>query len=93
LVITYYYFFFTYILYINIIYINHIIGLSIEYKNFNSEIGQWLKWIFGLPLLNAEEVSETFIEDIMSVVPNDQRFNEFCNYICDNFIDETSKFN
>ncbi|KAF0769066.1 MULE domain-containing protein [Aphis craccivora] len=26
-----------------------IFGLSIEYKNPKSEIGQWLKWIFGLP--------------------------------------------
>lgn len=52
-----------------------------------------MKWIFGLPLLNAEEVSESFIEDFMPVVPDDPRLNKFCDYICDNYIDETSKFN
>ncbi|KAL4149507.1 hypothetical protein QTP88_003442 [Uroleucon formosanum] len=67
--------------------------LSIEYKDANSEIGQWLKWIFGLPLLNAEEVSESFNEDFMSVVPDDARLKKFCDYLCDNYINETSKFN
>jgi len=46
-----------------------------------------------LPLLNAEKVSESFIEDFMSVVPDDPRLKQFCDYICDNYIDETSKFN
>jgi len=58
------------------------IGLSIEYwKDANSEIGQWLKWILGLPLLNAEEVSESFIEDFISVVPDDVRLKKICDYL------------
>jgi hypothetical protein len=52
-----------------------------------------LKWIFGLPLLNAEDVSESFIEYFMSVVPDGPRLKKFCDYICDNYIDETSKLN
>jgi len=71
----------------------YIIGLSIEYKNSNNEIGQWLNWIFALPLLNLEELSESFIEDFMSVVPDDSRLKKFRYYICDNYIDGASKFN
>lgn len=29
----------------------------------------------------------------MSVVPDDPRSKKICDYICDNYIDETSKFN
>jgi len=94
LVITNYYIITYYYILYSIYYIhNYIIGLSIEYKDANSEIGHWLKWIFDLPLLNAEEVSVSFIEDFMSVVPDDARLKKFCDYLCDNYIDETSKFN
>jgi len=47
---------------------NYFVGLSIEYKDTSSGIGQWLKWIFGLLLLNAEEVRESFIKNFISVV-------------------------
>jgi hypothetical protein len=66
-------------------------GLNLLLSIFHS--GQCLKWIFGLPLFNTEEISESFIEDFMSVVPNDPRLKKFCDYICDNYIDETSKLN
>jgi len=46
-----------------------------------------------LPLLNAEEINENFIEDFMSVVPDDPRLKKPDYIICDNYIDETSKSN
>ncbi|KAE9543491.1 hypothetical protein AGLY_002291 [Aphis glycines] len=42
------------------------LGLSIEYKNHSSEIGKWLKWIFGL-LLEPENVGTCFAVDFMGI--------------------------
>ncbi|KAE9542314.1 hypothetical protein AGLY_003441 [Aphis glycines] len=69
------------------------LGLSKEYKDASSEIGNWLKWVFGLPLLNPEEVSDCFTTDLMSVSPDDERIIKFCDYLVEYYIDEDAKFN
>ncbi|XP_022162269.1 uncharacterized protein LOC111028042 [Myzus persicae] len=43
------------------------LGLSKEYKDESNEIDNWLKLVFGLPLLNSEEVSDCFTTDLMSI--------------------------
>ncbi|KAL4131288.1 hypothetical protein QTP88_008624 [Uroleucon formosanum] len=61
-------------------------SLSKEYKDASSEIGNWLKWVFGLPLLNPEEVSDCFTTDLMSVSPDDERIIKFCDYLVEYYI-------
>uniref|UniRef100_A0A6P7F583 Uncharacterized protein LOC114326048 n=1 Tax=Diabrotica virgifera virgifera TaxID=50390 RepID=A0A6P7F583_DIAVI len=46
------------------------VGLSSEYKNENSEIGKWLKHIFGLMYLTPSQVGDCFVEDFMPEKPD-----------------------
>jgi len=50
------------------------VGLSQEYKSSESEIGMWLKSIFVITFLGPEEVEDAFVEDFISIAPNDKRF-------------------
>lgn len=68
------------------------LGLSIEYKNHSSDIGKWLKWIFGLPLLEPENVGTCFVVDFMGIKPMDERIDKFCDYLVDTYIDENATF-
>jgi len=67
------------------------LGLTNEYKS-DSELSKYLKYFFGLPFLHPEEVENCFIEDIMSIQPNDSKIREFTDYVFDNYINEESRF-
>jgi len=67
-------------------------GLSVDYKNMSSEIGQWIRHTFGLLFLDPHEVSECFVNDFMSDCPDDERLKKYCDYLTDNFINEESLF-
>jgi len=67
------------------------LGLSNEYKQ-DSELGKYLKYFFGLPFLRPEEVADCFVEDLMSIQPNNQRIQEFMDYILNNYIDSAAIF-
>ena len=49
------------------------LGLSTQYKSNSSEIGQWLKLSFGLHFVNPSDVEDAFINELMSVAPQDER--------------------
>lgn len=66
------------------------LGLSNEYKSETSEAGKWLHWIFGLSLLDAGEVEDAFVEDLMSIQP--PNVEDFSNYLVENYIDSSSPF-
>lgn len=38
------------------------LGLTKDYKDSKSDIGKWQHWVFGLPYLLANEVSDSFDE-------------------------------
>ncbi|KAL4147796.1 hypothetical protein QTP88_002145 [Uroleucon formosanum] len=67
-------------------------GLSVDYKNMSSEIGQWIRHTFGLLFLDPHEVSECFVNDFISDCPDDERLKKYCDYLTDNFINEESLF-
>lgn len=65
------------------------------YKNRSSDIGDWLKWIFGLPLLKLENLLQLLrgrFHDFMSIKPMDERINIFCEYLVDTNINEDATF-
>ena len=64
------------------------LGLVQEYKEKNSEIGSWIRNTFGLTFLTPQEVSSCFIEDFMSIIPNDNRVNHYADYLTDTYISE-----
>lgn len=59
------------------------------YDNKNSETGQWLRWIFGIPYLNAQDVAYVFFDYFMPV-PEDAV--AFSNYLIDTYMTATSTF-
>ena len=66
--------------------------LSKHYGKKDSEVSQFLKKIFGLSLLQTEEVCGCFTLEFLSNLPNDKRVEEFCNYLLENYIDADSTF-
>ena len=55
------------------------VGLSEEFKNPDSEIGQFLIITFGLPYLDPLDVCESYAFDILEQAPDDQRIDEYLN--------------
>jgi hypothetical protein len=58
-----------------------------KYKNDFSEIGNWIKYTFGLLFLNPGD-----IEDLMSICPNDDKLKSSYDYLTDTYINEESIF-
>ena len=63
-----------------------------DYKDIIFKIGQWLHLSFGWPFLDAREVSDTFVDDIMAEQPSGKNVEQFTDYLTDNYIVEDSIF-
>jgi hypothetical protein len=61
-----------------------------EYSKNNSEVGRWLKYFFGLPYLDPNDVSDAFTE-IISIAPCNISM-DFPDYILKNYIDVDADF-
>jgi len=57
------------------------LGLSKEFENNDSEIGQTLKLFFGLSLSSLEEVNDCYTNDLMSLKPINGKLEEFFDFI------------
>ena len=68
------------------------LGLSLEYKDNNSELGKWLKLSFGLHFIDADDVEECFVEEVMAEAPLDDRCSRFADYLVDNYVTAESRF-
>ena len=68
------------------------LGLTSEYKNKNSEIGQWLGYCFGLLFLNPETVSDFFVFELCAFQPQNEKLQKFADYLVDNYISEEAHF-
>lgn len=66
------------------------LGLSTLYEDKDSEVGWWLRWCFGLPLLDASEVAIAFTEDLMNAGVENASFAKFVDYLCETYVDEVS---
>lgn len=64
--------------------------LGQEYKNRESEIGQWLHMVFGLQHLQPDEIEDAFADPVMADCPNDSRCTKFTDYILANYVQHTS---
>lgn len=52
----------------------------------NSGIGKFLKSFFGLPFLHPDDVSDAFTDDLMSIMPKNEKVSAFCDYILEEYI-------
>lgn len=68
------------------------LGLVPDYKDENSTIGKWLRYVFGLPFLDPSEVGNSFAFDFAEIQPQDERVSRFADYLVDNYINEEAVF-
>jgi len=68
------------------------LGLCNVHTNNKTPEGQWLNNIFGLIFLNLNEVGSCFVEDFISIIPADIKFQIFADYLTENYIDNNSLF-
>jgi len=45
-----------------------------------------------LPFISPNEISDCFIQDFMSSIPNEVRFQTYADYLIDTYISEEAKF-
>ena len=67
------------------------LGLSKEYREKDCNKGKWLASFFGLPFLDASDIEDCFVEDLMSDMPADPRCSLFVDYIFKNYVASNSK--
>jgi hypothetical protein len=67
------------------------LNLSVEYCNKNSEIGKWLRYVFGLPFVPSNEVGDCFLE-LMEFMPANFNLSKFADYLVDFYIEENCDF-
>jgi hypothetical protein len=68
------------------------VGLSTTFRDNGSNTAKWLKRFFGLSLLPADEVSDTFANDIMDDAPTTPGCVEFSDYVWEQYISEEASF-
>ena len=68
------------------------LGLITDYKNEESDIGNWLKLFFGLPALSHEEVDDVFAFCLMVKQPESEKCEAFADYIFNNYISTSAPF-
>lgn len=68
------------------------LGLSKEFKNNDSEIGRYLKMIFGLSFLSPEEINYCYTDDLMAIKPINEKIDEFFDYILQHYFHEDYSF-
>lgn len=62
------------------------LGLTTDFKDTSSEIGNFIKSFFGLPFRDPSEVNECFVDDIISNMPTKSRVEKLCDYILEKYI-------
>lgn len=68
------------------------LGLSNDYQNPESEKGEWLRYLFGLPFLDPEDVGDCFALDFAEFQPVDDSVTHMADYLVTNYISEDAKF-
>ena len=68
------------------------LDLSKVYMDKSSEEGKWLSKFYGLSFLPPEDVEDSFIEDIMSDAPNNDKCLQFADYVLAGYITDSSTF-
>jgi len=71
---------------------NAIFGTQQAVWKKDSEVSHFLKKVFGLSLLPPAEVCDCSALEFLSILPNDKREEQFCDYLLENDIDADSTF-
>lgn len=68
------------------------LGLSIDYKDNNSEIGMWLHYCFGMMFLDSNQVGDFFVFNLLNIQPHSDKLTKFSDYLVETYISEHSLF-
>lgn len=68
------------------------LGLTADYKDKTSEIGQWLGYCFGLLFLEPNKVSDVFVFELSAFQPQSAKVQKFADYLIENYISENAEF-
>ncbi|XP_064488398.1 uncharacterized protein LOC135400496 [Ornithodoros turicata] len=68
------------------------LGLSPSFKRENSEVGLWLKQVYGLPYLPPSVVTDCLVFDMCSEAPREEKLRLFMDYLVDEYIKDGSGF-
>jgi hypothetical protein len=66
--------------------------LATKCKDTEDEAGKWMRYLFGLPYLNPEEVGDCFAFDFGALQPTDNRITQLADYLVEHYIDVNAKF-
>ena len=55
-------------------------------------VAKWRVRFYGLSLLAANEVEVAFVEDVVSDMPDDERFRKFADHVVENYLDAGCDF-
>lgn len=67
-------------------------GLAPIYREVDNSRGQWLRFVFGLPFLQPQDVGDCFAFDLGEIQPNDAKITAFADYLVTTYIDENACF-
>jgi hypothetical protein len=67
------------------------LGLKIDYDKNESEISNWLKYLFGLAFLPFTEIFDAFYE-LFSIAHDNDKVSAFSDFILINFIENDSRY-
>lgn len=65
-------------------------GLVKFYKDKASDVGKWLRWTFGLCLLEPDQVEDAFVDHLMPDLPEEA--TPYADYLVNNYVDASSHF-
>lgn len=68
------------------------LGLTVEFRNKNSEVGRWLRYTFGLTYLNPDEVGDCFALDLFAEKPIHAQVDKYADYLLETYIEEDAPF-
>jgi hypothetical protein len=68
------------------------VGLVQEYKNKKSDMGKWLRQLFGLMYLDPNEVELCFKNDFKNDQPKDARIKKIITYLEKTYIKNDATF-
>lgn len=69
------------------------LGLSSVYNSkVDSDSKKYLSYIFGLPLLNPDDVGDCFAIDLAEIQPTCEKITKFADYLVQTYISEDATF-
>lgn len=69
------------------------LGLSVEYRDGTSEVGKWLRYVFGLLFIDPNEVGNIYVFTLAAIMPpENEKLETFTSYLVSTYIDNDASY-